>query len=412
MESQDTTLFWLDNRVQLIKQKRKVDLFRVLLHVGYWGSAISITQNQIERVMRMSPSKPADHHLFMIVWANHYIVTLLTFYSLGYFAVPTILDQLITYRITKKANHRKVLQVVVAIILCFIVYNTNVYFLFNYVANYFKDVPPYIARWIDPLRNKGPFGLFVDLSLFTFIWGYHASYMLTPLLLKVVREAVIWGADGVMKEAKARQMIGNQLSFLRQQINPHFLFNMFNNIHGLIETTNAAAAGLLAKLSYLLRYALKGTKSEFVLLTNEIQFIEDYVEMEMTRHFDPRVIQYQVKGETDGYLIPPLLLVTFIENAFKHGLNTSIEDGWVKLELDVNDQKDCLTFDISNNRSSTKLSNYESTGIGLVNARKRLELLFALGTYQLQITDTPESYHVHLEIPLKRIPENEYESVY
>ena len=418
MEATDPSLTLLDENHGLKRHKRKVDLFRICLHLLYWGWGLYSTHNQFDRIMRQTPEEPANLDLIRLVWYNHFLVTITTFYLLGYFVVPPMLEQMIVYRLDKKqVNYKRLGYVVLAWASVYGVYNINIFYLFRYISTHFSPVPPYVIRNFIIMKDSGPLSVYTDYSVAMFVWAYHISYMLQPLLYKIIREAVVWGADGVVaentlriQEVKTRQLIASKLSFLRQQINPHFLFNMLNNIHGLINKANGPAASLLAKLSYLLRYSLKESKNEWVLLEKEVQFMTDYIEMEKTRHFNAEAIQFQKIGSPSPFSVPPLLLVTFIENAFKHGLNASYDEGWVRIKLEIDHNRDRLIFEVANNMAPAVDSNL-STGVGLISTQQRMELLFPAGTYSLEVQSDREAYQVHLEFPLKREPAHEFEFV-
>ncbi|MEN5055864.1 sensor histidine kinase [Sphingobacterium kitahiroshimense] len=201
-----------------------------------------------------------------------------------------------------------------------------------------------------------------------------------------------------------------ELNFLRMQIQPHFLFNTLNNIYGMV-LDNHLAANSVTKLSELLRFSLNGSKKEWIFLDEEIQFLTNYIDLERIRHRPEKVnITCNFSTlENTKIKIKPLLLVNFIENAFKHGVNASVGKSWVNIQLDVDVKS--IRFYIANSKPSPQgdvLSNtsiilpdirskIHHSGIGLENVRRRLELEY-FERYALTIKDTEKEYIVSLTL--------------
>jgi len=188
-----------------------------------------------------------------------------------------------------------------------------------------------------------------------------------------------------------------EVNFLRSQIQPHFLFNTLNNIYGLV-IENEKASQSIIKLSDLLRFSLYESSKGNVTLEREVAFLTDYINLEQMRHKDERVnISYNFDDIDDRQQkIKPLLIVNFIENAFKHGINASVNYSWVKIIL--KSEQNVVTFTIENNKpinSSVKAK--KETGVGLSNVRRRLDLEYP-ERYDLSIKDTMEIYEVKLTL--------------
>ena len=173
------------------------------------------------------------------------------------------MNLLVYNRATGKWLTKKVVFVVVTSACVFIFFNVYDYYLFTYAFEHFKPAPAYLQRYTDLLLAAGPVGIFRNYSLFTFIWAYNVSYLMLPLLIRIIREAISWGVESVNQNQQNQILIRNQLHLLQIQINPHFLFNVFNNIYSLIQKTNAQAASLVRGLSDLMRYTLYKTNDEF-----------------------------------------------------------------------------------------------------------------------------------------------------
>jgi Putative regulator of cell autolysis len=187
----------------------------------------------------------------------------------------------------------------------------------------------------------------------------------------------------------------SELEQLKNQINPHFLFNMLNNANVLTKKDPEKASQVLVKLSDLLRYQLYDSARDKVLLTSDIHFLEDFLNLEKVRrdNFDFVISK---EGDLSGVQVPPLLFISFVENAVKHN-NDSAKSSFVNLFFVViNDE---LYFKCINSKPAVKAINSTSGGLGLTNVKRRLELLFPL-SHVLKIEDTQDSYCVTLTIVL------------
>jgi len=183
----------------------------------------------------------------------------------------------------------------------------------------------------------------------------------------------------------------SELSFLRSQVNPHFLFNNLNTIYSLVYHKSEQALPAIAGLSELLRYMLYDS-SEKIELEQEISYIEKYISLQQLRFENPVAVNMKVTGNVKEMKVPPLLLIPFIENAFKHG-DVSESKEW--LWIDINMAGAELVFSCINTKASK--SKDFTGGIGIGNVTKRLELLFK-GRYKLDIRDNEHQFTVKLEL--------------
>jgi len=195
----------------------------------------------------------------------------------------------------------------------------------------------------------------------------------------------------VLEQANANA----ELEQLKNQINPHFLFNMLNNANVLTKKDPEKASQVLMKLSDLLRYQLYDSAREKVLLTSDIHFLEDFLNLEKVRrdNFDFVISK---EGDLSGVQVPPLLFISFVENAVKHN-NDSEKASYVELFFDVTDN--ILSFKCINSKPVLRAMGTNSGGLGLVNVKRRLALLFP-SAHSLKIEDNPETYCVTLTINL------------
>ncbi len=224
------------------------------------------------------------------------------------------------------------------------------------------------------------------------------------LIIALLMLGVNLGADAMVKSQEQRrrlteleqQHLKQELEYLKHQINPHFFMNTLNNIHVLIDIDQEKAKRSLVELSKLMRYTLYESNSRMVLLSQEIDFITQYLSLMKLRYSEKVEIVCQMPTVTNGIQIPPLLLVTFIENAFKHGVSYQ-QPSFIRIALAMDDDNKTIHFECCNSRNLLKQSD-DIGGIGLENVRKRLDLIYDKN-YKLQVEDdNPEQYRVTLEL--------------
>jgi LytS/YehU family sensor histidine kinase len=183
-----------------------------------------------------------------------------------------------------------------------------------------------------------------------------------------------------------QQRIEDELESLKSQINPHFLFNALNTIYGMARRTDQKTANAVVTLSDILRHNLYESSEAYISMQKEIQSIKQYISFLQLRVHQKENISLEIEAEQTTQRIRPLLLLPFIENAIKHGLETH-PDAWVKVVFKLND--DLLCFECINscpNNTQTKVSDHN--GIGLKNVKRRLELCYP-GQHELNITHKP-----------------------
>lgn len=187
----------------------------------------------------------------------------------------------------------------------------------------------------------------------------------------------------------------SELRFLKNQINPHFLFNMLNNANVLIRKNPAEASQVLFKLEDLLRYQMNDNFREHVPLRSDIRFLNDYLNLEKIRrdHFDYSITE---EGEIDAIQLPALLFIPFVENAVKHNFDSE-HPSYVHLFFKVDNDR--LEFRCENSKPAVAIAKSRVGGIGLTNIRRRLELLYP-GRYLLEVAETENQYTVTLKLNL------------
>ena len=226
------------------------------------------------------------------------------------------------------------------------------------------------------------------------------------MLMALMMLGINLGVDAMLKQRQQKtrlhqleqQNLKHQLDYLKYQINPHFFMNTLNNIHALIDIDGEAAKRSLVELSKMMRYMLYEGNDAFVPLHREVAFVEHYIALMKLRYPDKVEISFKVPVTTDNVLVPPLLLGTFIENAFKHGVSYKA-DSFIYINLDVDEEAGQIRFDCVNSRHATSVMD-EKGGIGLGNVRRRLDLLFE-NRYSLEVDDSNEQqYRISLVLPV------------
>jgi len=279
-------------------------------------------------------------------------------------------------------------------------------------------IPPiYISNLkILPLFVKGKVKLgllffFINVSVFTFLGvlllseafqSYRVEMILNVfggiLLILLFGTTLKLARDSFVRRQQEKEA---ELKLLKAQLNPHFLFNTLNNLYGLSVVKSDKLPNLMLKLSDLLRYSLYETKEMVVPLEKEIQYLENYMSLEKIRLEDKTNIQFTKTGNLSSKKIAPMLLIVFVENAFKHLEESPNDKSNVSVSINVKDNR--LEFSCVNTTHNTKEIelNFEKgkSGIGLKNAKKRLELIYP-EKHKLTIHKNKDTFNIVLVLDL------------
>lgn len=194
-----------------------------------------------------------------------------------------------------------------------------------------------------------------------------------------------------------KHALERQLQYLKYQVNPHFFMNTLNNIHALVDIDPERAKASIVELSKLMRYVLYEGNNKLTPLSREVQFLRNYVQLMSMRYNTGNVsISLDAPDVLPDSMLPPLLLVIFVENAFKHGISYRTKSF---VEISLQPHADRLLFSCRNSRPEIKHDENMKGGVGLSNVRRRLDLLFP-NDYTLDIKEEEDTYTVKLEIPL------------
>ncbi len=245
----------------------------------------------------------------------------------------------------------------------------------------------------EPMHKfKGPrpplfgFGL---LAICVLILGFNSG----------VKIFVRWTEEKNKQTEKERQHLLTELAYLKSQVSPHFFMNTLNNIHALVDIDGEKAKEAIIKLSQLMRYLLYEPETDFTPLRKEINFLQSYVEL-MRLRYDEEMLTVEAiyPEESEGVVVPPFLFLSFVENAFKYGVNPRDKSS-INIRFAV--ENNFLVFNIRNHtfvKAETGLN--EGSGIGLENIKKRLELIYH-NSYILSIKNEGGEHVVELRIPTK-----------
>lgn len=247
-----------------------------------------------------------------------------------------------------------------------------------------KQQPP-------PMREGGPLMMFGPGEVVAFFGGLLLMGMNLGVKLYFRSQEATKAITQIEKHALERQ-----LQYLKYQVNPHFFMNTLNNIHALVDIDPERAKTSIVELSKLMRYVLYEGNNRLTPLSREVQFLRNYVQLMSMRYTGNVSICLDVPEVLPDSMLPPLLLVIFVENAFKHGISYRTKSF---VEISLQPHGDRLLFSCRNSRPEIKHDENMKGGVGLSNVRRRLDLLFP-GNYTLDIKEQEDTYTVHLDIPL------------
>lgn len=220
------------------------------------------------------------------------------------------------------------------------------------------------------------------------------SVLLAGIIGSLFRGFITWYSEIRVKEQLIRKNMQTELALLKAQINPHFLFNTINNIDVLIEKDPKTASRYLKQLSEMMRFMLYETSSDFIPLGKELDYISKYIELQKIRTANERFVNLSISGKNDNLKIAPAILISFIENAFKHSTNKKIEDA-INISIEISGNG--LTFNCRNYFDNSRSFEQEKSGLGIDLIKQRLKLLYN-EKHQLDIVKSENQFEVRLKI--------------
>ena len=240
-------------------------------------------------------------------------------------------------------------------------------------------IPAQEAMGLDNILPRGPLA---------FCYLCMTTSAASPMIIKFFK---LWTIKQREWMSVQQEKMTAELQLLKAQVHPHFLFNTLNNIYSFSLLNSTKTPDLILKLSSLLSYMLYDCKAEEVRLEKEIEIMENYVGLESERYGDKIEISWNVEGDVKNEFISPLLMLPFLENAFKHGISEQIEKCWLSVDISV--KKNTLLFKVAN--SKNEFVHYSTNGIGINNVKKRLNLIYP-DRHELRINDEGNFFVVSL----------------
>jgi two-component system LytT family sensor kinase len=355
---------------------KTLDFKRISLHIAFWLAYLTEDVALIylwDKDMLTRNSISPGHQLMMTVFNSltSLIPKLLFVYYVLYYNLPRLLN-------SKRDRKKYIAQLLLALIMTT--------FLYRAIAVLFQG----------PVIYKGlvSFGPYLSSRLFLQFLGDTVCASGAAIVIKQFRLQL---ADKEREKNLIRDKLETELKFLRNQTNPHFLFNTLNNIYALARKKSDETADVVMKLSKLLRFMLYETKNEQIRVSDEIKILDDYIELEKLRYNDRLTISFFREIDNENEQIAPLLLIPFVENAFKHGASESRFESFINLEMTL--QNGILEFNIENTKEQNgKKVNDEN--IGLTNVRRQLELLYK--EHEVSIICEDAVFKVFLTVNLRQ----------
>jgi len=248
----------------------------------------------------------------------------------------------------------------------------------------------YLNHVIFSIPRCHPLYFIIPKSFFAalFILGLSTSFKVT----------IEWFNSERQKKELETEKLASELAFLKSQINPHFLFNTLNNVYSLAFKKSDDTPAAIIKLSKLMRYMLYESNENQVFLSKEIEYLHNYIDLQKLRLPNTIKIIFNVEGDIEGRLIEPMLLIPFVENAFKHGISY-VDNSKISISIKLSAYE--LLFVIENKINNAKITEESGSGIGLSNVKRRLTLLYP-NKHTITINDNNDEFKVTLKINLEK----------
>lgn len=267
--------------------------------------------------------------------------------------------------------------------------------------------PPQFGHHGPPVNDEGPLG---PPGHRDHRWHreFRNPFNLSPILSSLIAILCSFCYRVILDNRARQQMIKeretvdlqSELTFLRSQISPHFMFNVLNNLVSLARKKSDKLEPSLINLSQLMRYMLYESDDNRVFLSKELEYLKSYINLQMLRYGSDVTVNLETNGELDMYAIEPMLLIPFVENAFKHGTGM-IGHAVIDIVVSADDIKNQLNFKVQNIVSPQDISKDSNSGIGIMNVRRRLAILYP-GKHTLDIVNAGSTFTVNLNIALAK----------
>lgn len=347
----------------ILKTVNKLLNIRPVMHLVFWTFFV-LTGSFIFSYQQSFP-----YVFYLLNFLVHLPVFLLFTYGVIYFLVPVFLFKRAYWQFFISLAFAAATAAVLRI------------FIGKYVY-YSLFIPKVLhpREWFNP-----------DIILLNLIW------ILGPAILFAMFKYYKNYMNTQTRAAEAeRKQLSSELQLLKAQLNPHFLFNTFNNLYVLALQNSPKTPVVISKMSDLFHYVLYECNANEVPVSKEIKLIEDYIQLEELRYSDRLTITFKKEIENSDYLIPPMMLYTFVENCFKHGSSPDPGSSWINLQIKV--RGNTFEFEAANSiPKSNCQSNKIEGGVGLTNIKRRLELIYP-ENHQLEMKKDKCTFFVSLKI--------------
>lgn len=359
-------------------EKRNIDFKRIAYHVLFWV-AITIFYDAITS----------------FIYDKHFFDTL--FHDIKYYTPTDVLGAyfMLYFLLPKFLFKKKYIEFSIYSILFFVILILFITLPFQYLGH-FMDYRIYYF-----LEGK-PFPSFTSFAFNNIIPVITVKLMIIGIASSI-KIAKVWiisqkRQQNLVKEKLEinLQLKESELKNLKSQLNPHFLFNALNNLYSLTLEKSSKAPEVVLKISSLLDYILYQCNGPTIDLDTEIENVKNYIDLQKIRYGEGVNIDFQIKGSSASVNIAPLLILPLVENAFKHGLDKNIGDGFIKIIIEITESKQIQIFVINSLKGE---NNHTGVGIGLINLNKRLELQYP-NKHKLKIESNNTVYSTTLTIDL------------
>lgn len=236
---------------------------------------------------------------------------------------------------------------------------------------------------------------------------YKGAFTITGIAL-FIKFAKYWYLKEQRNLQLQKENADAQLELLTAQIHPHFLFNTLNNIYSKTQLESPGGAKMILELSHIMRYILDEGRRPLVPLESELQLLHDYINLEKVRYDDRLDLHVSFPSNVVNIYIAPLLLISFVENSFKHGSSKVIMNPWINLKIELHNEK--LVMKLMNGKLASSSLHATRKGTGIENVQKRLELLYP-GKHSLQIDNSEDVFVVNLELVLIKLENEKNETI-
>lgn len=335
------------------------------LHLSFWACYFGLILLILAAASNGFTSGPNANYLFKLVTAFVVLPSFISFYGFYFFVFSSLKES------AKKLN---AVASGLFITLCSSIIGCGLLLFFFDTSFMFQD------------------GITSFLQEFITIW---VIGIVSGTIGLVIRGFIGWYEDIQFKADLIKKNHEMELALVKAQLDPHFLFNTLNNIDVLISKDPQSASNYLNKLSDIMRFMLFETKSDKIALEKELKYIKKYIDLQRIRSTNPNFVSLNVNGSYDSIEIAPMVLLPFIENAFKHVTNNKID---AAIQIDISISEDHISFNCSNLYQDNQIAPKESSGLGNKLINQRLHTLYH-GREKISIKKDNHRYLVSLTIP-------------